>query len=64
MTKLKLLFEEYRNALRDFGVRPAPFPVSEEISEFMDWINSGFKALPGLYQVPATLLLLSQWKAF
>jgi hypothetical protein len=46
MTKLKLLFEEYRNALRDFGVCPAPFPMNEEISEFMDWINNEFKALP------------------
>jgi hypothetical protein len=36
MTKLKLLFEEYIKALRDFGVRPAPLPVSEEISDFMD----------------------------
>jgi hypothetical protein len=42
------LFEEYRNALRDFGIRPAPFPVNEEISKFMDWINSEFKALPGV----------------
>jgi chromosome segregation ATPase len=47
MTKLKLLFEEYRNTLRDFGVCPAPFPVNEEISGFMDWINNEFKALPG-----------------
>jgi hypothetical protein len=48
MTKLKLLFEEYRNTLRDFGVCPAPFPVNEEISGFMDWINNEFKALPGV----------------
>jgi hypothetical protein len=47
-TKLKLLFEEYKKALRDFGVRPAPFPTSEEISDFMDWINTEFKALPGV----------------
>jgi uncharacterized protein (DUF305 family) len=47
VTKMKLLFEEYRNALRDFGIRPAPFPVNEEISKFMDWINNEFKALPG-----------------
>jgi Rad3-related DNA helicase len=45
-TKLKLLFEEYKKALRDFGVRAAPFLVSEEISDFMDWINTEFKALP------------------
>jgi chromosome segregation ATPase len=39
-TKLKLLFEEYKKALRDFGIRPAPFPINEEISDFMDWINT------------------------
>jgi hypothetical protein len=48
MDKLKLLFEEYRKALRDFGVLPAPFPISEEISDFMDWIDTEFKALPGV----------------
>jgi hypothetical protein len=46
--KLKLLFEEYRKALREFGVRPAPLPVSTEISDFMDWIETEFKALPGV----------------
>jgi hypothetical protein len=45
---LKLLFGEYRKALRDFSVRPAPFLISEEISDFMDWINTEFKALPGV----------------
>jgi hypothetical protein len=34
--KLKLLFEEYRIGLRDFGVRPGPLPESEEISDLMD----------------------------
>jgi chromosome segregation ATPase len=34
--KLKLLFEEYGKALREFGVRPAPLPTSAEISNFMD----------------------------
>jgi chromosome segregation ATPase len=32
---LELLFEEYRKALREFGVRPTPLPVSTEISDFM-----------------------------
>jgi Rad3-related DNA helicase len=48
MTKLKLLFEEYRKALRDFGIHPAPFPVSEEVADFMGWIDTEFKALPGV----------------
>jgi hypothetical protein len=48
MNMLKLLFEEYRKALRDFGVRPAPFPVSEEIFDFMGWIDTKFKALLGV----------------
>jgi hypothetical protein len=46
--KLKLLFEEYTKALREFGVRPGPLPESEEISELMDWIDAEFKALPGV----------------
>jgi ElaB/YqjD/DUF883 family membrane-anchored ribosome-binding protein len=36
MDKLKLLFEEYTKALREFDVRPGPLPESEEISELMD----------------------------
>jgi hypothetical protein len=46
--KLKLLFKEYVKALREFGVRPAPLPASAEFSEFMEWINTEFKALPGV----------------
>jgi Rad3-related DNA helicase len=46
--KLELLFEEYRKAMREFGVRPAPLPVSAEISDFMGWIDTEFKALPGV----------------
>jgi hypothetical protein len=46
--KLKLLFEEYGKALIEFGIRPAPFPASAEISDFMDWIKIEFKALPGV----------------
>jgi hypothetical protein len=48
MTKLKLWFKEYGNSLRDFDVRPTPFPVSEEVSDFMRWIDTEFKALPGV----------------
>jgi hypothetical protein len=46
--KLKLLFEEYRKVLRDFGVRPGPLPESEEISDLMRWIETEFKALPNV----------------
>jgi hypothetical protein len=46
--KLKLLFEEYEKALREFGVRPAPLPAGAEFSEFMKWIDIEFKALPGV----------------
>jgi hypothetical protein len=48
MNKLKLLIEEYGKALREFGIRPAPFPVSEEISDFMGWIYTEFKTLSGV----------------
>jgi hypothetical protein len=44
--KLKLLFEEYRKALRGFGVRPGPLHESEENSDLMNWIETEFKALP------------------
>jgi chromosome segregation ATPase len=46
ISKLKLLFEEYEKSLNDFGVRPAPLPADLDLSEFMEWINAEFKALP------------------
>jgi hypothetical protein len=46
--KLGLLFKEYKKALRDFGVRPAPLPADTEISCFMKWIDIEFKALLGV----------------
>jgi hypothetical protein len=46
--KLKLLFEEYIKALRDFGVRPGPLPESEEISDLMDCIKTEIKYLPSV----------------
>jgi hypothetical protein len=61
--KLKILFEEYGKALRKFGVHPAPLPGSTEISDFMKWIDTEFKALPGLYLVQVILLLLSRLRA-
>jgi hypothetical protein len=32
----------------EFGVRPAPFPADTGISDFMEWIDTEFKALPGV----------------
>jgi uncharacterized phage infection (PIP) family protein YhgE len=44
--KLKLLFKEYEKALMEFGVRPVPLPSDMEISDFIKWIDTKFKALP------------------
>jgi small-conductance mechanosensitive channel len=44
--RLKALFMEYEKSLNEFGVRPAPLPSNLGISEFMDWIDTEFKALP------------------
>jgi vacuolar-type H+-ATPase subunit I/STV1 len=38
----KLLFEEYWEALRQFGTHPCPLPDNEEISELMDWMLKEF----------------------
>jgi Rad3-related DNA helicase len=46
--KLKLLFKEYEKSLKNFGVRPAPLPTDIGISDFMEWIDTEFKALPGV----------------
>jgi hypothetical protein len=46
--KLELMFKEYEKALKHFGVRPAPFPAHTGISDFMKWIDTEFKALPGV----------------
>jgi hypothetical protein len=44
--RLKVLFEEYKRFLNEFGVRPAPLPADLGLREFMDWIDAEFKALP------------------
>jgi hypothetical protein len=46
ISKLKLLFKEYKRSLNEFGVRPTPLPVELGLSEFMEWIETEFKALP------------------
>jgi hypothetical protein len=45
LEKLKLLFEEYKKSLNEFGVHPAPLPADLGISEFMEWMETEFKAL-------------------
>jgi Rad3-related DNA helicase len=45
LEKLKLLFEEYKKSLNEFGVRPAPLSADIGIPEFMDWMETEFKAL-------------------
>jgi hypothetical protein len=42
------LFKEYEKSLINFGVRPAPLPADIGISDFMEWIETKFKALPGV----------------
>jgi hypothetical protein len=43
--ELKLLFEECKKSLNEFGVRPAPLPADLGIPEFMEWMEAEFKAL-------------------
>jgi hypothetical protein len=45
LEKLKLLYEEYKKSLNEFSVRPAPLPDNIRIPEFMDWMETEFKAL-------------------
>jgi hypothetical protein len=45
LEKLKLLYEEYKKSLDEFGIRPAPLPDNIEIPKFMDWMETEFKAL-------------------
>jgi hypothetical protein len=40
------LFGEYERSLKNFGVHPAPLPANLGISDFMEWIDTEFKALP------------------
>jgi hypothetical protein len=44
-TKLKLLFEEYGKALKDFGARPGPLPEDETILTLFSWVEEEFRAL-------------------
>jgi chromosome segregation ATPase len=46
--KLKLLFEEYRKALKDFDARPGPLPEDENISSLVSWVVEEFQSLPSV----------------
>jgi hypothetical protein len=46
ISRLKILFEEYKKSLNEFCVRPAPLPADLGLPEFMEWIDAEFKALP------------------
>jgi hypothetical protein len=46
LNRLRLLFGEYEKSLKNFGVRPAPLPANLGIFDFMEWIDTEFKALP------------------
>jgi hypothetical protein len=45
LDRLRLLFGEYEKSLKNFGVRPAPLLANLGISDFMEWIDTEFKAL-------------------
>jgi hypothetical protein len=47
-TKLKLLFEEYGEVLKDFGARLGPLPEDGEISSPLSWVEEEFQALSGV----------------
>jgi hypothetical protein len=47
-TKLKLLFEEYGKALKDFGARLGSLPEDEIISSLFSWVEEEFRALSGV----------------
>jgi hypothetical protein len=46
LDRLRLLFREYEKSLKNFGVRPSPLPANLGISDFMEWIDTEFKAHP------------------
>jgi hypothetical protein len=65
LDKLRLLFGEYEKSLKNFGVRPALLPDNLGISDFMEWIDTEFKAHSlKLSLVQVTLLLYSLLKAY
>jgi hypothetical protein len=52
ISRLKLLFKEYERSLNEFCVRPALLPADLRLSEFMEWIDAEFKALPEVISGP------------
>jgi hypothetical protein len=43
ITKMKVLFEEYGKALKDFSARPGPLPEDESISSLFLWVEEEFQ---------------------
>jgi chromosome segregation ATPase len=62
--KLKLLFKEYEKSLTNFGVLPAPLSADKGISDFMEWIDTEFKALLRSSLVLAISLRSSRLRVF
>jgi hypothetical protein len=48
----------------DFGVRPAPLPNDIGISNFMEWIDTEFKALPVVISGASDFAAPSRSKVF
>jgi hypothetical protein len=64
LNKLRLLFGEYEKSLKNFGVRPAPLPANIGISDFMEWIDTEFKALSEVISGASDFALCSLLKAY
>jgi hypothetical protein len=45
---LKFLLEEYKEALKQFGTRPNPFPEKDDISYLMGWMLKEFQVVPSV----------------
>jgi chromosome segregation ATPase len=61
---LTVLFEEYKEALKQFNTRPSPLPESEEIFDLIDQMLKEFQALPNVILGASDFAALFQWKVF
>jgi hypothetical protein len=62
--RLKLLLEEYKKAMKQFGTRLGPLSESEDISDLIDWLLKVFQDLPNVISGASDFATLFQWKAF
>jgi hypothetical protein len=60
---MKLLFDEYREALKKFGTCLNPFPEKDDISDMMDWMLKEFQALPRVISGARDFTAIFLWKA-